>query len=57
MDTANPPVQVITQDGKSYLADHVILTPSLGVLKADYNKLFNPPLPDNKINAIQVRDI
>ncbi|XP_057324213.1 spermine oxidase-like [Microplitis mediator] len=53
LDTADAPVQVITQDGKTYLADHVIVTSSLGVLKADYDKLFNPPLPDNKINAIQ----
>ncbi|CAG5075180.1 Similar to SMOX: Spermine oxidase (Homo sapiens) [Cotesia congregata] len=52
-DSSDTPVEITTEEGKKYLADHIIVTPSLGVLKADYEKLFNPPLPDKKINAIQ----
>ncbi|XP_076295199.1 uncharacterized protein LOC143216221 [Lasioglossum baleicum] len=46
-------VKVTTQDGKEYTADHVIMTPSLGVLKADYETLFTPQLSDSKIAAIK----
>ncbi|KAK1125075.1 hypothetical protein K0M31_006413 [Melipona bicolor] len=46
-------VKVTTLDGKEYIADHVIMTPSLGVLKAQYETLFNPPLPELKIKAIK----
>lgn len=49
------PVKLTTQDGKEYLADHVILTPSLGVLKAQYETMFNPQLPESKIKNIKVR--
>nr|UEP64275.1 enzyme-spermine oxidase [Cotesia flavipes] len=52
-DSSDAPVEITTEDGKKYLADHIIVTPSLGVLKADHEKLFNPPLPDKQINAIQ----
>ncbi|XP_044580642.1 uncharacterized protein LOC123262474 isoform X1 [Cotesia glomerata] len=52
-DSSDAPVEITTEEGKKYLADHIIVMPSLGVLKADYEKLFNPPLPDKKINAIQ----
>lgn len=48
-------VKITTLDGKEYIADHVIMTPSLGVLKAQYETLFNPPLPESKIKTIQVR--
>ena len=48
-------VKVTTLDGKEYVADHVIMTPSLGVLKAQYETLFNPPLPESKIRTIKVR--
>ncbi|XP_015175695.1 PREDICTED: spermine oxidase-like [Polistes dominula] len=37
---------------EEYLADHVIVTPSLGVLKADYKTLFTPSLPESKITTI-----
>lgn len=47
-------VKISTADGKEYLADHVIFTPSLGVLKANYQRLFNPPLPEKKVTAIKV---
>ncbi|XP_043269282.1 spermine oxidase-like [Venturia canescens] len=46
-------VRVVTKNGDEYVADHVIVTPSLGVLKADHEKLFNPPLPETKVNAIK----
>ena len=47
-------VIVKTTDGNIYCADHVIVTIPLGVLKAKYNTLFNPPLPEIKIKTIQV---
>ncbi|XP_014299343.1 spermine oxidase [Microplitis demolitor] len=47
------PIKVTTADGEEHFADHVIVTPSLGVLKKNYNKLFNPLLPENKLNAIK----
>lgn len=40
-------------DGTSYLADHLIITVSLGVLKANYQELFDPSLPDKKVKVIQ----
>ncbi|XP_017891746.1 probable polyamine oxidase 5, partial [Ceratina calcarata] len=46
-------VKVITNDGKEHTADHVIMTPSLGVLKADHETMFNPPLPENKVKNIK----
>lgn len=49
----NGPIKVTTSDGREYLADHVIVTVSLGVLKAEYETLFDPPLPERKINSIR----
>ena len=49
------PVKLHFCDGSVMLADHVIVTVSLGVLKAGINGdsgLFNPPLPSFKIQAI-----
>lgn len=46
-------IKVTTENGKTYEADYVIVTVSLGVLKNEKD-LFNPPLPEKKINAIQV---
>ena len=40
-------------DGSVFDADHVICTVSLGVLKERYLGLFNPPLPQNKVDAIE----
>uniref|UniRef100_A0A0C9PGX1 Smox_2 protein n=1 Tax=Fopius arisanus TaxID=64838 RepID=A0A0C9PGX1_9HYME len=47
------PVKVKTSDGDVYMADCVIFTPSLGVLKANHKNLFVPHLPPSKINAIE----
>ncbi|XP_015127867.1 spermine oxidase [Diachasma alloeum] len=47
------PVRVTTTDGHEYTADHVIFTGSLGVLKADHEKIFEPSLPEKNRNAIQ----
>ncbi|CAG5108324.1 Similar to PAO5: Probable polyamine oxidase 5 (Arabidopsis thaliana) [Cotesia congregata] len=47
------PVKVITANGEEYLADHVIATPSLGVLQKNIDTLFNPQLPEKKLNAIK----
>ncbi|XP_049811892.1 spermine oxidase [Schistocerca nitens] len=40
-------------DGSQYIADHVIVTVSLGVLKAQAKAMFSPPLPAYKMNAIK----
>ncbi|KAJ8927284.1 hypothetical protein NQ314_020287 [Rhamnusium bicolor] len=40
-------------DNTVYEADHVIFTPSLGVLKANHDKIFEPELPNEKIEAIR----
>ncbi|KAK3003037.1 hypothetical protein RJ639_018793 [Escallonia herrerae] len=50
------PVKLSFCDGSTMFADHVIVTVSLGVLKAgireDSSMLFNPPLPSCKNEAI-----
>uniref|UniRef100_A0A1B6LP45 Amine oxidase domain-containing protein n=1 Tax=Graphocephala atropunctata TaxID=36148 RepID=A0A1B6LP45_9HEMI len=46
-------VQVETADGSTYLADHVIVTLPLGVLKDRAAQIFHPPLPERKIAAIE----
>ncbi|XP_073701816.1 spermine oxidase-like isoform X2 [Garra rufa] len=47
------PVQVVCENGQSFEADHVIVTVSLGVLKEQATSLFEPGLPQNKLNAIK----
>ena len=47
-------VEVETTDGARYSADLVVVTVSLGVLKENAANMFNPPLNDKKLNAIQV---
>ena len=52
------PVLVRCSDGSTYEADHVIVTTSLGVLKYKCGQeapepLFSPPLPQEKLAAIQ----
>ncbi|XP_061727426.1 peroxisomal N(1)-acetyl-spermine/spermidine oxidase-like [Cydia pomonella] len=45
-------VTVECGDGSSYVADNVIVTVSLGVLKDKQSTLFSPPLPEDKQTAI-----
>jgi spermine oxidase len=42
-------------DGSVYVADHAIVTVSLGVLKDRGESIFQPALPTQKLNAIKVR--
>ncbi|XP_015110287.1 spermine oxidase [Diachasma alloeum] len=47
------PIKVTTSDGSEYTADHVISTTSLGVLKADHEKIFEPALPEKNRKSIE----
>jgi spermine oxidase len=47
-------VVVECSDGSVYVANHVILTMSLGVLKERGESMFQPGLPAQKLNAIKV---
>ncbi|ENN79602.1 hypothetical protein YQE_03953, partial [Dendroctonus ponderosae] len=49
IDWGEAPVKVECSDGSTFKADHVILTASVGVLKASYKHLFRPALPDFKV--------
>ncbi|KAG8037857.1 hypothetical protein G9C98_006068 [Cotesia typhae] len=46
-------VKVMTAGGEEYEADHVIVTVSLGVLQNHMDTLFNPQLPEKKVNVIK----
>lgn len=50
-------VAVECSDGSVYIADHVIVTVSLGVLKDRGQSIFQPALPTEKLNAIKVRSM
>ncbi|CAG9826187.1 unnamed protein product [Diabrotica balteata] len=45
--------KIVCVDGTSYKAQHVVFTPSLGVLKSDAKSLFDPQLPAEKLEAIE----
>ncbi|KAF5269352.1 hypothetical protein FQA39_LY08744 [Lamprigera yunnana] len=45
-------VEVICENGQHFYSDHLICTVPLGVLKHNAKQLFEPPLPDYKIDAI-----
>lgn len=45
-------VHLELSDGSRYTADHVIFTPSVGVLKHSHKTIFDPELPLNKHEAI-----
>lgn len=47
------PVKIVCGNGKTFNADHVIVTVSLGILKEKHSELFCPSLPTDKITAIQ----
>ncbi|KAJ0183318.1 hypothetical protein K1T71_001294 [Dendrolimus kikuchii] len=46
-------VEVICNNGKSFYANHVICTIPLGVLKEQVSSLFEPALPQYKIESIE----
>lgn len=46
-------VMIECENGKKIYADHVIVTVSLGVLKASCDRMFDPPLPKDKLESIQ----
>jgi spermine oxidase len=53
IDWSGETIAIACVDGSSYLADHVIFTASLGVLKDRHATLFTPNLPENKVKAIE----
>lgn len=46
-------VYVECKDEEWIAADHVIMTASLGVLKKNHETMFSPPLPEDKVLAIE----
>lgn len=46
------PVVLVCSDGSEYHAHRAIITVSLGVLKEQANHLFSPPLPKQKLDAV-----
>lgn len=46
-------VKIMTADGSSYEAKHVIVTVPLGVFKAQHATMFKPQLPAVKVNSIE----
>ncbi|KAI4479606.1 hypothetical protein M0804_011003 [Polistes exclamans] len=46
-------VKVDEDEQFQYKADHVIFTPSLGILKEKYKMMFKPRLPVKNVNAIE----
>ena len=46
-------VCVECSNGKKFCADFCLVTISLGYLKQHSARLFNPPLPDSKVEAIE----
>ncbi|XP_045767200.1 spermine oxidase-like [Maniola jurtina] len=47
-------VEVVCKDGSVYIANNVIVTVSLGVLKERYNSLFLPSIPASKATVIDI---
>ncbi len=47
------PVTVTCEDGSSINASHVIVTSSIGFLKANHHTMFNPQLPSSLTTAIE----
>jgi monoamine oxidase len=53
MDSTRQPCRVTTETGRIYEADHVVCTLPLGVLKAQADTLFTPPLPALQRDALR----
>lgn len=53
LNTTMENVEVSCADGSTYVADHVIFTPSIGVLKECADVIFHPSLPEPKKMAIE----
>ncbi|KAK7507158.1 hypothetical protein BaRGS_00001093 [Batillaria attramentaria] len=51
--STNPKAKVLCKNGDEYDADYVVVTCSLGHLKANHKTLFDPPLPESKAGAIE----
>lgn len=49
---ANEQVKVVCADGTIYYAEHVICTVPLGVLKEHHREMFEPALPQYKVESI-----
>ena len=45
---------VVTSDGQSFLAKHVLITTSAGFLKENVDSMFSPPLPQTFLTALDV---
>ncbi|XP_039282535.1 peroxisomal N(1)-acetyl-spermine/spermidine oxidase [Nilaparvata lugens] len=52
-ETQSVGVRVTCENGATFVADHVICTIPLGVLKDRADKLFKPPLPEYKTESIE----
>ncbi|KAI9015515.1 amine oxidase [Hyaloraphidium curvatum] len=52
-DLKAPGVKITTQDGSVYMADYVVCTIPLGVMKKTHKAIFSPPLPVPASNALQ----
>jgi hypothetical protein len=46
-------VKVLCQNGDVFMADHVVITCPLGHLKHNHKQMFDPPLPEFKLGAIE----
>ncbi|XP_031636092.1 spermine oxidase-like [Contarinia nasturtii] len=46
-------IKIKCSDGSEHSCDHLICTVSLGVLKKNYRKMFEPSLPDYKVDSIE----
>ena len=45
------PIEVITARGEFYNAKHIIMTPSIGFLKENHQKIFKPALPPSHVKV------
>lgn len=50
--SAANPIMITCEDGQAFIADHCIVTASLGFLKKNHETFFNPALPADKAKAI-----